>query len=61
MHNHPFYRRKAFKRLLEHKVEQDVVVMGGGLAGCECAIHLGMEGKKAHLVEMRDVLAPDAN
>lgn len=35
--------------------------MGGGLAGCECAIHLGMEGKKVHLVEMRDMLAPDAN
>src|SRR5699024_10011478 len=24
-------------------------------------IHLGMEGKKVHLVEMRDQLAPDAN
>lgn len=34
---------------------------GGGLAGCECAIHLGMEGKKVCLVEMRDELAPDAN
>ena len=38
-----------------------MVVVGGGLAGCECAIHLGMEGKKVHLVEMRDELAPDAN
>ena len=43
------------------KVGDEVVVMGGGLAGCECAIHLGMEGKKVRLVEMRDVLAPDAN
>lgn len=43
------------------KVGDEVVVMGGGLAGCECAIHLGMEGKKVQLVEMRDVLAPDAN
>ena len=43
------------------KVTDDVVVFGGGLAGCECAIHLGMEGKKVHLVEMRDRLAPDAN
>ena len=43
------------------KVTDDVVVMGGGLAGCECAIHLGMEGKHVHLVEMRDQLAPDAN
>lgn len=45
----------------KEKVGDDVVVLGGGLAGCECAIHLGMEGKKVHLVEMRDVLAPDAN
>ncbi len=45
----------------KEKVKEDVVVFGGGLAGCECAIHLGQEGKKVHLVEMRDVLAPDAN
>ena len=49
-----YYREKD-------KVTDDVVVFGGGLAGCECAIHLGMEGKNVHLVEMRDVLAPDAN
>ena len=47
--------------LEKEKVSDDVVVMGGGLAGCECAIHLGMEGKHVELVEMRDVLAPDAN
>lgn len=47
--------------LEKDKVTDDVVVFGGGLAGCECAIHLGMEGKKVHLVEMRDALAPDAN
>ena len=45
----------------KEKVTNDVVVFGGGLAGCECAIHLGMEGKNVHLVEMRDQLAPDAN
>ncbi len=49
-----YYREKD-------KVTDDVVVFGGGLAGCECAIHLGMEGKRVHLVEMRDQLAPDAN
>ena len=43
------------------KVTDDVVVFGGGLAGCECAVHLGMEGKRVHLVEMREELAPDAN
>lgn len=47
--------------LEKSKVGNEVVVMGGGLAGCECAIHLGMEGKKVRLVEMRDMLAPDAN
>jgi 2,4-dienoyl-CoA reductase-like NADH-dependent reductase (Old Yellow Enzyme family)/thioredoxin reductase len=47
--------------LEKDKVTDNVVVFGGGLAGCECAIHLGMEGKKVQLVEMRDMLAPDAN
>ena len=45
----------------KEKVTDKVVVFGGGLAGCECAIHLGMEGKEVHIVEMRDELAPDAN
>lgn len=49
-----YYREKG-------RVTDDVVVLGGGLAGCECAIHLGQEGKKVQLVEMRDMLAPDAN
>lgn len=49
-----YYRKKE-------KVTDRVVVFGGGLAGCECAIHLGMEGKWVHLVEMRKELAPDAN
>lgn len=43
------------------KVGDTVVVLGGGLAGCEAAIHLAQEGKEVHLVEMRDTLAPDAN
>lgn len=47
--------------LEKDKVGDNVVVFGGGLAGCECAIHLGVEGKKVHLVEMRNELAPDAN
>lgn len=45
----------------KEKVTDKVIVFGGGLAGCECAIHLGMEGKEVHLVEMRNELAPDAN
>ena len=47
--------------LEKEKVGDEVVVFGGGLAGCECAVHLGMEGKKVRIVEMRDRLAPDAN
>ena len=47
--------------LQKEKVQDTVVVLGGGLAGCECAIHLGMEGKQVHLVEMRDTLAADCN
>ena len=43
------------------RVTGEVVVLGGGLAGCECAIHLAREGKSVHVVEMRDELAPDAN
>lgn len=45
----------------KEKVGDKVVVMGGGLAGCECAVHLGQEGKQVELIEMRDTLAPDAN
>lgn len=47
--------------LEENKIKDSVVVLGGGQAGCECAIHLAQKGKQVHLVEMRDVLAPDAN
>lgn len=49
-----YYREKE-------KVTDQVVVFGGGLAGCECAVHLGQEGKHVELVEMRDQLAVDAN
>ncbi len=38
-----------------------VVVIGGGLVGCETGIHLAMSGKDVTIVEMRDKLAPEAN
>ena len=47
--------------LEKDRVKDQVVVLGGGLAGCECAVHLGMEGKQVHLVEMRESLAVDCN
>ncbi len=47
--------------LAKDKVGGSVVVLGGGLAGCEAAVHLAREGKTVHLVEMREELAPDAN
>jgi len=49
-----YYRKKD-------QVADSVVVLGGGQAGCEAAIHLAMEGKSVQLVEMRAELAPDAN
>lgn len=42
--------------LEKEKVGDSVVVLGGGLAGCEAAIHLAQEGKKASSREMRPSL-----
>ncbi len=39
----------------------EVVVIGGGLTGCECALLMAQQGRVAHLVEMGPELAPDAN
>ncbi|MBR5381923.1 MAG: FAD-dependent oxidoreductase, partial [Oscillospiraceae bacterium] len=38
-----------------------VVVLGGGLVGCEAAVHLADEGREVTIVEMRDDVAVDAN
>ena len=42
-------------------VGEEVVIVGGGLTGCECALLMASQGKKVHLAEMRDGLAIDAN
>lgn len=47
--------------LEKQNVQDDVIVLGGGLAGCEASIHLAREGKRVTLIEMRESLAPDAN
>jgi 2,4-dienoyl-CoA reductase-like NADH-dependent reductase (Old Yellow Enzyme family)/thioredoxin reductase len=41
-------------------VGESVVMLGGGLVGCETAVHLAKAGKQVTLVEMREELAPDA-
>ena len=47
--------------LEKNRITDEVVVIGGGLAGCECAIHLGQQKKKVRLIEMKPLLATDAN
>ena len=39
----------------------EIVILGGGLVGCETAIHLGKLGKKVTVVEMRSEAAADCN
>ncbi|MFC1839380.1 FAD-dependent oxidoreductase [Thermodesulfobacteriota bacterium] len=43
------------------KVGQKVVILGGGLVGCETALHLAFEGKEVTVIEMLDKVCPDAN
>jgi pyruvate/2-oxoglutarate dehydrogenase complex dihydrolipoamide dehydrogenase (E3) component len=43
------------------RIGQKVVVMGGGLVGCEEAIYLAMQGKDVTVVEMLGDYARDAN
>ena len=47
--------------LRKDEIGDTVIVLGGGLVGCELAVCLARDGKKVHLVEMRDQLCPDAN
>lgn len=42
-------------------VGDNVILLGGGFAGVECAIGLGMKGKKVTIVEMSDTIASSAN
>lgn len=43
------------------KIGERVVLIGGGLVGCETAYFLADTGHKVHILEMRDSLAIDAN
>jgi pyruvate/2-oxoglutarate dehydrogenase complex dihydrolipoamide dehydrogenase (E3) component len=50
---------EAPKRLGE--IGRRVVVLGGGLAGCEAALYLAGEGREAAVAEQRETVAGDAN
>ena len=43
----------------EELVGDKVVIIGGGMVGCETALHLTSKGKTVELVEMGEMLAPD--
>lgn len=47
-------------RTKHHNIGNDVVVAGGGLSGCDCALELAMEGKKVTIVEMLNDISPNA-
>ena len=40
---------------------ENVLVLGGGFAGVECAIGLALAGKKSTIIEMSDALASGPN
>lgn len=43
------------------RVGHRVAVLGGGLVGCETALHLAREGHQVTVIELREELCPDAN
>ncbi len=45
----------------EAEIGHRVVVLGGGMVGCESGLHLAQQGHEVCIVEMRRTLAPDAN
>lgn len=40
---------------------EEVVIVGGGLTGTECALLMAQQGRKVHLVSNEETLAPGAN
>ena len=39
---------------------KEIIMIGGGLVGCEVGLHLSRNGAKVTLIEMRDKIAPDS-
>jgi pyruvate/2-oxoglutarate dehydrogenase complex dihydrolipoamide dehydrogenase (E3) component len=46
---------------IEKNLGQNIVIIGGGLVGCEEGLYLAMQGKSVTIIEMKDELAKDAN
>ena len=42
------------------RADKNVVILGGGTVGCETAVHLAQQGCRVTIVEMMNVLCPDA-
>ena len=40
---------------------QEIVIVGGGLTGCECALHCHLQGKRVHLISNENGIACNAN
>ena len=45
----------------ENEIGKRVAILGGGLSGCECGVHLAKSGHEVTIIEMRDDIATDAN
>jgi NADPH-dependent 2,4-dienoyl-CoA reductase/sulfur reductase-like enzyme len=45
----------------QSRIGKRVVILGGGLVGCETAVHLAQLGKTATVVEMMSAVAEEAN
>lgn len=45
----------------EPEIGENILVLGGGFAGVECAIGLAIDGKKSTIIEMSDALASGPN
>jgi pyruvate/2-oxoglutarate dehydrogenase complex dihydrolipoamide dehydrogenase (E3) component len=43
------------------RIGKRIAVLGGGLVGCETAVHLAQQGKDVTVVEMLSDVCPDAN
>jgi thioredoxin reductase len=42
------------------KIGKNIIMVGGGLVGCEVGLHLAKNGRKVTVIEMLDNIAPDS-